>query len=133
MRKQESIENIKTCWVCKRSEEECLRDFKNLILEDNDESEMFGPIVPQNIKELINDDGILPYPKGSEWVTYNTVHFESGLDTITGERIKFETGHNMFINIYLCDVCQSMFNENWESLKEFMYDRLKEKGIDILA
>lgn len=127
----EEQEPAKRCWMCKRSEEECLRDFKNIILESDEESEMFGPVVPQNIKDLVKKDGIFPYPTGSEWKPSKIMHFEKGWDINTGKDIKFETERNMFVNIYLCNVCQSLLDDNWESLKNFMFDRLKEKGIDL--
>lgn len=127
----ESTENVKRCWICKRSEAESLRDFKNIILEDDKESEIRLPVIPRNVKELIRNDEILPYPKGSDWIQSNIITFEKGWNLNTEKDIEFETDSHMFVNIYLCDVCQPIFNENWESLKEFIFDRLKERGIDL--
>jgi hypothetical protein len=40
--KSEVFEETKICWMCRRTEEESLRDFKNIILEDNTESKILG-------------------------------------------------------------------------------------------
>ena len=127
----EDENNIKRCWMCRRTEEESLTDFKKIILEGNTESRMFGPIIPQNIKDIIKDEDIFPYPQGLEWEQSNIITFEKGWNQKTIGDVKFETDHKMFIDIYLCDVCQSIFNTQWESLKEFMFDRLEEKGINL--
>ncbi len=124
-------EEILRCWICKRTEEESLREFKQMILEDDNESRVFGPIIPQKIKDIIRKDEIFPYPNGLQWEQSNIILFERGWNSHTKADIKFDSEHNMFIDIYLCDVCQSLLNDIWESLKEFMYDRLRDKGINL--
>lgn len=121
--------------MCKRTEEESLRDFKKMILEDKESSMSGRPIIPQKVKDIIKDEDIFPYPLGLEWEQSNIIIFEKGWNQKTGSDVEFdsETDYKLFINIYLCDVCQSILNTQWESLKEFIFDRLEEKGISLLT
>ena len=55
-------EKIEKCWMCNRTAEKALNDFRELILESTETFANDRIVIPNNIKNIIKDQDVLPIP-----------------------------------------------------------------------
>lgn len=124
------------CWICNRTEEECLKDFKKIALEGYEEIEdeeiedkKFGDEKINNVgtsNDIINNDNIYMYPEGSEWFHELKMPF-IGWNGETKEYMEYAGK----AEIHLCIVCHAILDYQWESLKRFVFERIKDYHFDV--
>ncbi len=112
----------KKCWICKRTDEESISDFKNLVLDFDGKVEK-EYIIPQKIKDVIKDDNITVVPEGADDNNFIMMRFEAFNEK--NENIEIKSDHNIFTTVHICHVCDTIFrtlqrsqNNDIEDMKE---------------
>lgn len=118
------INNGKKCWICKRTYEESISDFKNLVLEFDEKVDK-EYIIPHDIKDVIKNDNVTVVPEGADDNNVILMGFEAFNEEI-GEEIEIESDHNIFTSVYICHVCNAIFTNIWQGVQENINEDMKE-------
>lgn len=115
----------KKCWICKRTDEESISDFKRLVLDFDDKVDGEYIISP-NIKDDIKNDNITVVPEGADNDYDILMRFEA-FNGETGEDIEIKSDHNVFTTIHICPVCDTIFTDVWQSAQNSVTEDIKEE------